>query len=77
MIILPQIQDSTLALVKGHQVPPCLALQFVQVLLTGSTAFQCVSNSSQLCIISKLAEGELYPFIQVTDEVVEHEWTQH
>jgi len=36
-----------------------------------------VSHSSWVCIISKLAEGGLYPFIQVVDEDVEHDWTQH
>jgi len=41
--------------------------------LNGSTAFQCVRHSSQLCIISKLAEGGLYPFIQVADEDVEQD----
>lgn len=31
----------------------CSSLQSVQVSLKGSTAFRCVSQSSQLCIISK------------------------
>ena len=75
-IIPPQVQDSTLALVKPHQVPLCPAPQSVQVLLNGSTIFRYVSQSSQLCIISKLVEGGLYPFIQVTDEDVEQDWTQ-
>ena len=76
-IIPPQVQDSTLALVKPCQVPPCPALQSVWVSLNGSTALQCVSHSSLLCIISKLTEGGLYPFIQVVDEDVEQEQTQH
>jgi len=44
--------------------------------MTGSTAFWHVSLSSQLDIIYKLAEGGLYPFIQVTDENVEQDWAQ-
>jgi len=39
-------------------------------LLNGSPAFWCVSHSFQLCVSSKLAEGALYPFTQVTDEDV-------
>ena len=35
-----------------------------------------VSHSSWLCIISKLAEGGLYPFIQVVDDV-EQDQTQY
>ena len=77
MVIPPQVQDSTLAIVKLHQVPPCPTLQSVQVLLNNSTAFFCVSHSSQLCIISKLAEGGLYPFLQVGVEDVEQHQTQH
>jgi len=39
--------------------------------------FWCASHSSQLCIISKLAKGGLYPFIQVMDESVEQDQTQY
>jgi len=56
---------TTLVLVIPNQAPPSPTLQSVQVLLNASTASQCVSHSSQLCIITKLAEDELYPFIQV------------
>ncbi|XP_048785824.1 uncharacterized protein LOC125686152 isoform X3 [Lagopus muta] len=48
--------------------------QPVQVLLNGSTAF---SQSSQLRIIGKLAEGGHYPLIKVIDEDVEQDRTQH
>ena len=75
-VIPPQVQDSTLALVKPHQVPLCPTLQSVQVMLNGSTAFRCVIHSSQFHIVSRLAEGALYPFIQITDEDVEQDWAQ-
>jgi len=58
------VQDPALALAELHQVP----LQPVLVLLDGSTAFWCTSHSSQFWVISRLAEGTLRPFIQVTDE---------
>ena len=76
VVIPPCVQESTLALVKSHQVPSCPAPQPVQILLNGSTAFQHVSHPSQLCILSKVAEGGLYPFIWVTDEDVEQDRTQ-
>ncbi|XP_048818304.1 protein shisa-9 isoform X3 [Lagopus muta] len=57
--------------------PNNLPLQPIQVLLNGSTAFRCVSQSSQLRIIGKLAEGGHYPLIKVTDEDVEQDRTQH
>ena len=77
MVIPLQAQDSTLTLVEPHQLPLCPTLQTIQVFLKGSTAFCCVSHSSQLHIISKFAEGGLYPFIQVIDEDVEQDWTQY
>lgn len=48
--------------------------QPVQVLLNGSTSFWCVSLSSQLCsFITKLAQGELCPFIQDVDEDIDQD----
>jgi len=58
-VVPPQVQDPALALVELHQVPLRLTLQPVQVTLNGSTAFRCIYHSSQLCVISKLAEGTL------------------
>jgi len=75
-VIPPQVQDSVLSLVEAHQVNLCSTLQPVQVLMVSSTAW-CVSHSSQLLILSKLAEGALYHFIQVIGEDVEQEWTQY
>jgi len=66
-----------LALVELHEISLCPALQPVQVLLNGSTAFRCISYSSQFCVISKFAEGTLCPFIQVIDELVEQDWTEY
>ena len=67
-VVPPQVQDPAFALVELHQVPLCPTLQPVQVSLNGSTAFWTISQSPQFCIISKLAEGTLCPFIQVIDE---------
>ncbi|XP_021237191.1 uncharacterized protein LOC110390262 [Numida meleagris] len=53
------------------------SLQLVQASRNGSTAFWCVNHSSQLCIINKLAEDALCPFIQVTDEGVKQVQMQY
>ena len=42
-----------------------------------STAFRCISSSSQICVISKLAEGAFYPLIQITNEDVEQDQIQY
>lgn len=65
------------AVIEPCQVSLFPKLHDVQVLMNGSTAFQCVIDSSQICIISKLNEGGLYPFVQVTDEDVEQDQAQH
>ncbi|PKU41353.1 hypothetical protein llap_8340 [Limosa lapponica baueri] len=54
-----------------QQVPLRPTLQPVWVSLYDDTAFWCVSHSSQFCVISKLAESRLCPFIYVIDEYVE------
>ena len=77
VVIPTPVQDSTLALVKPHQVPLCSTLQSIQVSLNGSTAFWSVNHSSQLCIISKLAEIGLYHIPHVSNEDVEPDLTQH
>jgi len=46
------------------------ALQSVQVLLNGSTAFWCATSFSQLHIMSNLADSAVHPFILVIDEDV-------
>lgn len=47
--------------------------QHAQILLKASAAFWCVSPSSQLCVISKLGEDAVYPFLQAIDEYVKQE----
>ena len=68
VVIPSQVQDFTLAFVKPRLVYCCPALQSVQVLLNGSTAFKCVSHSLQFCIITVLAEGGHCPLIKAVDE---------
>jgi len=76
-VVPPPVQDPSLALVELHQVPLPRILQPVQVSLNGSTAFWCIYHSSQFCVISKLAEGTLCPFIQVIDEEAEQDWAKY
>lgn len=59
-----QVQDPEFAFDGLDWISP----ETVQVSLKGRTAFWCVSHLPQFCIICKLAEGDLCPFIQVFDE---------
>jgi len=62
-VIPPQLQHPMLVLVEAHWVSIHPTLQPVWVSVSGSTAFWCINHSSQLHIVSKLAEDALYPFI--------------
>lgn len=46
-VIPPQVHNSTLALAKPHQLPPCPTLQPVQVLLSSITASRCILPSKE------------------------------
>ncbi|KAK4810833.1 hypothetical protein QYF61_008805 [Mycteria americana] len=72
-----QVQDFALPLVELHEVPVSPFLQSVQVPLDGSTTLWHISHSSQICVISKLAEGTLCLIIQIINEDVEHDRTQY
>ena len=68
LAVLFLMQSRILPFVELHEVFFCPSLQPVKVPLNGSTALWCISHSSQLRIIGKLAEGALCPLIQATDE---------
>ena len=70
-------QDFALPLVELHEVPASPFLQPVEVPLDGSTTLWPISQSSQFCVICKLAEGTLWPIIQIINEDVEQDWTQY
>jgi len=75
VVLCPQVKNLHSPLVESQQVLLHLTPQAAYVLLNSSTAFWHVSNSFQLCIISKHAEGGLCDFTQITDEYVELDQT--
>ena len=63
--------------VEPDDVPVSLFLWPVEVSQNGNKGFWCISHSSQLCVICKLAKGMLCPIIQITDEDVKQDWSQY
>ncbi|PKU44133.1 hypothetical protein llap_5545 [Limosa lapponica baueri] len=63
----PQVQDFVL-LVELHEVPVSPFLQPSKVPLEGSMTLWCISQSSSLGVIYKLAEGGPCPIIQISNE---------
>ena len=70
----PQVQNLALVLVIRHVVGGCLDLYLVLIsLLVLSTLSGC-NSSTQLSIISKLAQNILWSYMQVTDENFKEKW---
>ena len=74
--IPPQVQDFALLFAELHEVPISPFLHPVEVPPKSSTTLWCISQSSQFCTISKLAESTHCPIIQITNEDVEQDWIQ-
>lgn len=70
-----QILVPGIPIAEFHGIHVSLFLLPVQVLLGGSMTLCCISHSSRLYIISKLADGTLCLIIQVINEDVEQYWT--
>ena len=76
-VALTQMQDHALGLVEPHDVHMGPLLELVQVPLDGIPSFWCVSCSTQLGIICKLAEGALSVTVYVIDENVKQHRSQY
>jgi len=61
------VQDLALGLVELHEVHTGPPLKPVQVALDGITSLQSVDRTTQLGVISKLAEDALHPTVHVAD----------
>lgn len=63
-------------LVQLHELPICLLLDPIEVPLSGRTTTQCISHSSQFCIICKIAEVTVCAVIWIINEDVKQYWPQ-
>ncbi|PKU36748.1 rna-directed dna polymerase from mobile element jockey- hypothetical protein [Limosa lapponica baueri] len=64
------VLDFVVLFVELHEIPLSPILQPVQTPLDSSTATCCISQSSQFCVICKLAESVLYTIVQVINKDV-------
>ncbi|KAK4808149.1 hypothetical protein QYF61_000129 [Mycteria americana] len=69
-IALTHVQDLALGLIELHDVCTGPPLKPVKVPLDGIPSLQCVDCTTQLGVVSKLAEGALNPTAPVTDKDV-------
>ncbi|PKU41812.1 hypothetical protein llap_7885 [Limosa lapponica baueri] len=76
-ITMSQVQDLALGLIELHEVDMDPPLKPVQVSLDGIPSLQRVDCTTQLGVVSKLAEGALYPTVRVSNKDVKQPWSKY
>ncbi|KAK4814535.1 hypothetical protein QYF61_022254 [Mycteria americana] len=76
-VIVTQVQDLALGLVKPHAIGLDPSIQPVQVPLQSLPTLQQINTPAQLGVICKLTEGALDPFVQIIDKDIKQNWPQH
>ncbi|KAK4811354.1 LOW QUALITY PROTEIN: hypothetical protein QYF61_027583 [Mycteria americana] len=67
-----QVQNLAFVLIKFHAIDDCPMLQSIP--LQGLLPLKRVNSTSQIGIISKLADGAFNPCIQIVDKNIEQDW---
>ncbi|KAK4814133.1 hypothetical protein QYF61_009052 [Mycteria americana] len=76
-VVVAQVQDLALSLVKPHTIDLGPSIQSVQVPLQSLPTLQQINTPTQLGVICKLTESTLDPFVQIIDKDVKQNWPQH
>ncbi|KAK4810060.1 hypothetical protein QYF61_007224 [Mycteria americana] len=76
-VVVMEVQDLALSLVKPHTIGPRSSIQPVQVPLQSLPTLKQINTPAQLGVICKLIEGALDPFVQIIDKDIKQEWPQH
>ncbi|KAK4815896.1 hypothetical protein QYF61_009947 [Mycteria americana] len=76
-VLVTQVQDPTLGLVKPYTVDFSPSIQPVQVPLQSLSTLKQINPPTQLGVICKLTEGALDPLIQIIDKDIEQNWIQY
>ncbi|KAK4818594.1 hypothetical protein QYF61_015456 [Mycteria americana] len=76
-VVVAQVQDLALSLVKPHTIDLSPSIQPVQVPLQSLPTLKQINTPTQLGVICKLTEGALDPLIQIVDKGIKQDWPQH
>jgi len=76
-IALTHVQDLALSHVELHEVHTGPPLQPVKVPLDAILSLHCVDSTTQIGVVSKLAEGALNPTVHVANKDVKQCWSQY
>ncbi|GAB0205786.1 hypothetical protein GRJ2_003044200 [Grus japonensis] len=67
-VVVTQVQDLALSLVKPHTAGLSSSIQPVQIPLQTLPTLKQIDTPTQFCVICKLTEGTLNPLIQIIDK---------
>ena len=70
-------QDLALGVVEPHEIHMGPILNLVHFPLDGIPSLRCVSRTTQLGVICKLAKGAVNLSVYVTDEGIKQYWSQY
>ncbi|KAK4824303.1 LOW QUALITY PROTEIN: hypothetical protein QYF61_013048 [Mycteria americana] len=76
-IVVTQVQDLALGLVKPHTIGPSPSIQPVQISLQSLPPLKQINTPTQLGVICKLTEGALDPLVQIIDKDIKQNWPQY
>ncbi|KAK4823194.1 hypothetical protein QYF61_027203 [Mycteria americana] len=76
-VVVAQVQDLALGLVKPHTIDLSPWIQPVQVPLQSLPTLKQINTPAQLGVICKLTEGALDPFVQIIYKDIKQDWPQH
>ncbi|KAK4807115.1 hypothetical protein QYF61_018456 [Mycteria americana] len=76
-VVMTQVQDLALGLVKPHTIDLGPSIQPVQIPLWSLSALKQINTPTQLGVICKLTEGALDPLVQIIDKDIKQNWPQH
>ncbi|KAK4820419.1 hypothetical protein QYF61_026255 [Mycteria americana] len=76
-VVVAQVQDPALCLVKPHTIDLGPSIQPVQIPLKSLPTLRQVDTAAQLGVFCKLTEGACNPLIQIIDKDIKQDWPQN
>ncbi|KAK4820924.1 hypothetical protein QYF61_008645 [Mycteria americana] len=76
-VVVTQVQDLALGLVKPHTIDLSPLMQPVQTPLQSLPTLQQINTPAQFGVICKLTEGALNPLVQIIDKDIKQDWPQN
>ncbi|KAK4832234.1 hypothetical protein QYF61_021148 [Mycteria americana] len=76
-VVVTQVQDPALGLVKPHTIGLGPSIQPVQIPLQSLPTLKQINTPAQFGVVCKLTEGALNPLVQIIDKDIKQNWPQY